>query len=467
MPSSGEKAFVEGIMRSLSWRSVAVVAVFGATLAIRVQGVGDRFWMLEDQIRDWSVVLGSFVDLPLTGSPTHFGGYTIGPAFYWILWGARVTVGPWFDNFPHAGGIGQAIIQSGADALLLVAIWRRTASPWVALSTVILIATASYDLALASLVWNPTMGAALAKVATALVLLDWHRQGVVRMGVCVGVAWCAVHAYTGAIFVAIGVFVAILLVPVSRRDWTSAMRGAGVIAAVVACLQLPYFVHRIAGDFSTSAMGGVFGSVERILSGQAEPAFMNSVGSYVRAVHFIGVEPWQLPGIGWVLVGCGGMLVLRYRRDLSLLAVILVPQGAALVGYGFFLADLNDYYYLSLMPAATLMCVLSITSLATRPFMGRVGIVVLVAVICLVPVRLRHAAGIHQMPEYRLLVDGSKQIWRTRDSIRSIATEFSLPPTADSEFLYTILGGTINRGDEWGATIMSDCAVVYQNHGVP
>jgi len=467
MPSSGDKAFAEGIMRSLSWRRVAAVVVFGATLAIRVQGVGDRFWMLEDQIRDWSVVLGSLADLPLIGSPTHFGGYTIGPAFYWILWGVRVTVGPWFDNFPHAGGIGQAIIQSGADALLLVAIWRRTASPWIALAAVILIATASYDVALAALVWNPTMGAALAKVATALVLLDWHRQGVARMGVSVVVAWCAVHAYTGTIFVAVGVFVAILLDPVSRRDWSSSMRAAGIIAAVVACLQLPYFVHRVSGSFSAGAMGGVFGSVERILSGQAEPAFMNSVDSYVRAVHFIGVEPWQLPGIGWLLVGCGVMLVVRYRRDLSLLSVILVPQGAALVGYGFFLADLNDYYYLSLMPAANLMCVLSLTALTTRSLAGKAAVVVFVAAICLVPVRLQHAGGIHQMPEYRLLVKGSNQIWRTRESVRSIATEFSLHPTTDPEFLYTILGGRIDQGDEWGATIMSDGGVVYRNYGGP
>src|SRR6185503_19583498 len=112
-------------------RDIGVMAVFFVCiLTIRTWGIGSRFWLLEDQIRDWSIALRSFRDLPLVGPPTHVRGYTIGPAFYWILWGIRVTFGPWFHNLPHAGGIGQATIQTFADILLLAGIWRRTQSPW-------------------------------------------------------------------------------------------------------------------------------------------------------------------------------------------------------------------------------------------------------------------------------------------------------------------------------------------------
>src|SRR5262245_12635542 len=148
---------------------------FALALFIRVRGITTHFWMLWDQIRDWGIALGPIMDLPLVGPPTHFRGYTIGPAFYWILWAIRITVGPWFDNLPHAGGIGQAILQSAADALLLAAVWKRTRSLPIALLTVVLLATSAYDLALAPLVWNPVMGSILAKAATALILLDWHR----------------------------------------------------------------------------------------------------------------------------------------------------------------------------------------------------------------------------------------------------------------------------------------------------
>ena len=61
--------------------------IFGLTLFIRVRGISTHFWMLWDQIRDWGIALGPITDLPLVGPPTHFRGYTIGPAFYWILWG--------------------------------------------------------------------------------------------------------------------------------------------------------------------------------------------------------------------------------------------------------------------------------------------------------------------------------------------------------------------------------------------
>ena len=165
--------------RAIGWPRLAIaLLVFAATLAMRIDGISQHFWLLGDQIRDWAIALRPFSDLPLVGPPTHVGGYTIGPAFYWILWILRVLFGPWFDNLPHAGGIGQAALQSAADALLLVAIWRRTGSPWVALATVVIIATAAFDVSLASLVWNPPMGAALAKLAMAAVLVDWHRRSV-------------------------------------------------------------------------------------------------------------------------------------------------------------------------------------------------------------------------------------------------------------------------------------------------
>ena len=212
--------------------------------------------MLGDQIRDWGIALGPFSELPLVGPATHVGGYTIGPAFYWILWAIRVTVGPWFENLPHAGGIGQAIVQSAADALLLVAIWRRTGSVWIALASVILIATSAYDVALAALVWNPMMGSALAKIATALVLLGWPSRSLIGVAVTAAVAWSAVHSYTGAIFTTVGVFVAILAGLWCRGEHARAARSAAVIAIVVAA---PAGAHRRLSDVAPRAWTGDVG----------------------------------------------------------------------------------------------------------------------------------------------------------------------------------------------------------------
>src|SRR5437773_2899694 len=233
------------------------IFVFVLTFALRIRGVSSHFLLLGDQIRDWSIALRPFAELPLIGPPTHVGGYTVGPAFYWILWSIRVGVGPFFHNLPHAGGIGQAAIQSAADAILLVAIWRRTKSPWIALATVVLVATASFDLSLAALVWNPTMGTALAKIAMATILLDWHRGSHLRALSAAAVAWSAVQAYTGAVFVAVGIFTAMLADPLIQRDWRLTRRNALAIAVAVALLQLPYVAHQITHRFQDQAMGAV------------------------------------------------------------------------------------------------------------------------------------------------------------------------------------------------------------------
>ncbi len=448
-------------------RNITLVAalIFGVTLILRIRGIGNHFWLLDDQIRDWSIALGSFSELPLVGSLTHFGGYTIGPAFYWILWAIRVTVGPWFQNLPHAGGIGQAMLQSGADALLLAAIWRRTRSPWIALSTTVLGSMAAYDLALSALVWNPTMGSALAKIAMALVFLDWHRGALVRVALTAAVAWSAVHAYTGAIFVCISVFTAILAEPIAQWNWSGARRAGAVIVMVVVFLQAPYMAHRLSGKFDVRAMGGVSDSVGLILSGGEQPAIANSVSSYVDAVHFIAIEPWHIPLFGWILVACAGIVAVRYRRDYSLLAMTLLPQAAAVTGYSLFIGDLNHYYYLSLMPAAILMFVLAATALPPPRFVVPTAILILVIALALTPGRLRFATTMHQMPQYRLLVDGSRQIKNVGQPIKAIETDFILPGTTDPEFLYTILGGRIDPQSPLIALITADGRIVYRKVG--
>jgi hypothetical protein len=438
-----------------------VVLVFALTLTARVWDVSTRFWMLGDQIRDWSIALRPFSGLPLVGPPTHVGGYTIGPAFYWILWAIRVTVGPFFDNLPHAGGIGQAILQSAADALLLVAVWHRTRSPWIALATVVLVATASYDLSLSAVVWNPIVGSTLAKVATALILLDWPGGSALRSGVTAAVAWSAVHAYTGAIFVACGVFAA-LLAGAATRSRRSLAAIAAACAVAVVLLQIPYLVYQVSHGFGDQAMGAVSDSVGRVLSGEAPPRLLASVAGYTGAVAFIQVAPWRVAFLGWFLLGCAAIVAIRFRRDAELLSVVLLPQALAIAGYSFFLAALDDYYYFSLMPAAVLTVVLALTAMPWPSLRQAAAVVLLAGALALVPSRLRHATTMHRMPEYGVLVDASKRISRRHQPMRAIRTRFDLPPTANPEFLYTILGGVIDRHSPWVGIINADGRIDYQ-----
>ena len=451
------------LKRPAAAQILLAASAFALTLALRVHDIDRHFWMLRDQIRDWDLALGPFTELPLVGPATHVGGYTIGPAFYWILWTIRVVVGPWFSNLPHAGGIGQAAVQSAADALLLVAIWRRTSSVWAALATVILVATAAYDLALSALVWNPMMGAALAKLATALVLLDWPRRSMTGIAVTAALAWSAVHCYTGAVFTALGVFTSIVAGRLAGGHRTDAVRAALAIAAVVLALQVPLIVHRFASPSSTPAMGAVTSSVGQIVSGQAKPQFAGSWAGFAGAFTFIQGAPWQRPWLVWMLVASAVVVLATHRRDPALLAVTLLPQLLAVVGYAFYVGDfLDSYYYLSLMSAAVLTVILALTAVPSRRVAKVIGAALVVGALATVPGRVRFAATIHRMPEYGILLDGSRRLVERGQPVKGIRTQFPLPASADPEFMFRILGGRIDPSAQFFALITREGEIAYQ-----
>jgi len=448
---------------------VALAAVVCAAAAVlRTWDISRHFWLLGDQIRDWKIALGPFGDLPLVGPPTHVGGYTIGPAFYWLLWLIRVVVGPWFENLPHAGGIGQAWLQSGADALLLVAIWKRTGSVWIAVAAVVLLVTAPYDLALSPIVWNPVMGSTLAKVATALVLLGWPDRSLARVGVTAAIAWGAVHCYTGTVFVALSIFVALVIAPLVRREWQTVWQRALAILIVVVVLQAPYVVHRAWIDpAGRPGMGAVAGSLERVRTGADALRLDASVAAYAHALNGIQLRPWTSAATGWFVLACGLIVAARHRGDPALLAVTILPQLAAVGGYALWLGDFDDYYYLSLMPAAVFTALLGVTALAPGRAARPVAIALLVAALAIAPWRVREAGGIHKMPEYESLVRASRAILSRAQRrggptpVQRIKTPF-LPPTGDPAFVYWILGGRLDERSPWVATIAPDGQVSYR-----
>jgi len=442
-------------------RVMAMGLVFVGTLVPRVWGIEQHFWMQGDQTRDWGIALGPFTHLPLIGPPTGVGGYTIGPAFYWILWGIRVLVEPWFHNLPHGGGVGQAVLDSGADALLLVAIWRRTRSFPIAFATIVLVATAPFDLSLAAVIWNPVMGAILAKVATALVLLDWNDTPW-RTGATVCVAWAAVQCHTPTIFVAVSVFVALVARWVQIAGWKTAARRTLLIGAVVATLQIPYVVHQWSARFSESGLGAVGVSLSRIANGTAPIEMGPSATAYAAAVQHIEAGGWHVPALPvWLVVGAL-LTGFRFRRDLPLLSVTLLPQAAAVVGFAFWVGGFNEYYCLSLMPAVVLTAVLAVVALWPPRASAAVGFAAMVAVLGIAPARLRSAETMGRMPEYGALVKGSLTLLESRERVRDIATDFPLPSTTDPAFVYSSLGGHLDERASQIAVIRPDGSVVYR-----
>ena len=395
------------------------------------------------------------------GPATHVGGYTIGPAYYWIMWAIRVIAGPWFDNLPHAGGYGQAVIESAADALLFVALARRLESPGVAFAAALVIVTAPFDVALSAIGWTPPIASALGKAAVALILLDWHRKGGLRVAVIAALAWCAVQVHTGVVYVTAGVVVALLLDPLRRRDWLAVRRMVVTLAAVVLALQLPYVFNRLLHPSSGPAMGAVSGSLGQILSGRASPQVMKSLAGYTGAFNYIEVEPWHTPWPVYALVACGVVVAIRYRRDPVVLALVLLPQLLAIVGYALFLNTLDHDHYIPLMPLSVLTIAFAVARPASSMPGRALGVALIAASATLVPWRLGFATTLHRLPEYRLLVAGSRALVARGEPVRAVRAEFTLPESTDPEFLYRILGGRIDARASLTAVIHRDGSVEY------
>ena len=435
----------------------------GLTL-LRTDGISRSFWMFDDQIRYWQTALLPFSDQPLVGPRTHVGGYALGPAFYWVLWLIRVTLGPWLDNLPHAGAIGQVLLASAADALLLVAVWRRTASVWLALATVLLVATAPFDLALSATIWNPIMAAVAIKTATALVLLGWPDRSLVRAGGTAAVAWTSMHCNLPAVFPVIGIFLAIIVPPLLRRDYRAGGLRALTVALVVLVLQLPYLAHHIWRDAGGGGGGGVAAITESlggVIAGSEPLRLSASATSLAHAVNRIQVDPWQASWIGWVLALCGAVVVVRHRRDWAILSVSVLPLMGALVGYALWMRDYDDYYYLSIMPAAVLTVLFGLAPRTGGRAANLAAIAVFLVSLAILPARVSQSHTIHRMPEYEGIVEGSRRIRRRDVAVREIRASF-LPSGSDSEFIFRVLGGRIEPDADWVASISADGAVSYE-----
>lgn len=461
----GSPATVRLAASRRSSRLALLATTFVVTCALRIWGVTTYSLVLRDQYRDWEIVQGTFGSLPLLGPATHVGGYTIGPGFYWILWLIRVVFGPWFEYLPHAGGIGQAALQSAVDVLLLGAIWKRTGSVWPALATVTLLATSAFDLSFAATIWNPVVGSVLAKCAIALVLLDWHRREWWRAGLAIGVAWLGVHAYTGAIYVAASVGLVIVVEPLLRRDWVGAMRRGATGLGAIVLLQLPYIWFQVSTQFRNAAMGAVTGSVGQIVAGQAAPELGKSAEGLVRAFRDIQDLPYVTPLLPALLIVSAVVVAWRYRRDPAVLLMTVVPTLLALVGYSLFLGALDSYYYLSMMTPMVLTVVLAVTTGWTPAVSRAAGIALCVVALVLVPGRFARSTTMNRMPQYAPLVKGSRLLAHRQMPLRAVRTTFGLPPTGDPEFIYRLLGGRIDRAAAWTAVIDDNGDVTYQEVG--
>jgi hypothetical protein len=441
---------------TLAYRVVCAVALFSGLVFARTRGIDESFWLAGDQIRDWEIALRSWRELPLTGPPSSVGGTTLGPIYYWTLWSIRHVIGAWTDHLPHAGGIGLSVIQSAADVIVLLALWRR-ASLSLALAVTLLIATAPQDMALTATIWNPPLAVALVKIAIAMTLVAAERRSLTWTVLASACAWLAVQAHSSAIFAAAPILLVPALLDCRDHGWMAALKRGSVVAAVIVVLQLPFIVQVVSSPAETRLPGLVTGGVASALSHPTRLRLVDSFVALSNATMFIQTNregsPWLAVLIAAAIIG----VAVTRRRDLTSVLVSAAPLCLATLGFATWRYGFDHYWYLSLMPSMALTLAFAIT--AWRP--AAASSILLIVVLVAQPARLSQAMTIARLPEYRVLVQGSRAIRATAGSVAAIETEFSLPPTTDPTFIYRVLGGEVRGDASLVARIGADGRVSY------
>ncbi len=422
---------------------VAVAAAFFAyVVLIRTYDITNTFLMLGEQTRDWTIALGGWRDIPLTGTPSTAGGRGFGPVYYWILWLGRHLVGPFTSNLPHAGGITVALLQSAADTWLFIALWRRVHIT-LALAMCLFIASAPFDISISAVIWNPPVSAALVKMATALALGLGEKPSHARVAATAALAWLAVQAHLSAIFVGAPLLAALVAQPLMSRQWRRARVLAALIVGVVLVLQIPYVISHIREPEAAIGPAGALNSMaqaESIQIVRSYRAVVNTTGELL--VRRMDAWKFQLPVLAAALV-----VLIRWRKDLLLLAVSVGPIITATSLFATWTRPYDSYWFLTATTAMVITFGIAIAAVAPPAARRWTGAVLLAVVAVLQPTRIEQAKTFFSYPQYRAMRLGSIELARRAPALRDIRVNFAgAHPTMDKYFIYRILGGRIEPG---------------------
>jgi len=430
-------------------RIALAILFFVYVFAIRTYDIATTFLMLGEQTRDWTIALGGITNLPLVGAPSTAGGRGFGPAYYWLLWLGRMIIGPFMDNLPHAGGITVALFQSIADVWLLMALSRRI--HWaLALALCLLIASAPFDIAISSLIWNPPVAAAFIKMATAMALSLTAASPIWHVAIAAALAWMAVQSHLSGIFVAAPLLVALAV--------TKRLKGLLVATATVLILQIPFLISLVR---EPSAPAGPTAAI----SGLTHPQAFRPWVAYASVTGITGnlVIPLYDDSEFTLPVFIAAIVVaIIYRKDLPLIAVTACGIVMATVLFTTSTRPYDGYWFVTLTTAMILLFGMAIAAIPSKKVVQWIGFALLAIVAWRQPARIEDSKRFFKYPQYGTMVKASQDLIVKAPVVRDIKLEFEVHPTMDRFFIYKILGGKIDSSALYTAVFDSNGSVRLQ-----
>jgi hypothetical protein len=381
----------------------------------------------------------------------------------------RITIGPFYENLPHAGGIGLAAIHSIADAILLLAILKRGIPVVAAVAIMLFLVSSPFETSLSGTIWNPGLAVSFVELATASFLLIPNSHGALKTLLTSTAAWLAVQSHTQAIFFALALLVYLIVEPWIAAGPRPALKRLLIIIAVIVVLQIPYFTEvNKHSDISQEQIGIVATSFNSLFT---KPSSFHPYASFTSLVDALAelFGPHLSRSVVIVLIlMASGSLLFGFRKHHEVLAIALIPLFLAWLGYSFLsVGPLYTYFYMNLMPSFVLLILFGFTR---SPFPKFNNVSTLVAPLVLLlafasqPSRLATRAQSTSYPYYAAMVRGAKEIVRNGVPVRTV-----IPPSYSSKvepaYLVQWLGGRVEESAGLIAIIGVDGSVTYQTTG--
>jgi hypothetical protein len=432
-------------------RIAIAAAFFIYVLFIRLYDITSTFLMLGDQIRDWTIALGSWRNLPLTGPPSVAGGRTLGPIYYWVLWLGRHLVGPFTDNLPHTGGIIVALLQTIADTWLLWVLMARLPVT-LALATSLLAASAPFDVGLSAVIWNPPVAAALAKIAMALVLTLGKDPAWWRLALTTAVAWLALQAHSTGAFVAVPIIAALVAMPLVQRQWRRAGQVAALAAVTIVILQVPYAIAQLRAPEQSLAPTMVIDS----FTGASSVDVAKSYAVVTDITAGLLAPQLDTRALRWPTLVVIAVILARWRKDPALVALSVGCLATAVALFSTWTRPYDSYWFMTLTTSMALAYALAIAAVPWPRVAQGTGALLLAVVVWQQPARVAQSRLTFKFPEYRAMLVGSRTLAAQAPVLRDIRITFTVHPSMSKYFIYEILGGRIDRAAAQTAFIEPD-----------
>ena len=328
----------------------------------------------------------------------------------------------------------------------------------LALALCLLIASAPFDIALSSLIWNPPVAAALIKMATAMALSLTAASPPWQIGITAMLAWMAVQCHLSALFVAAPLLAALLVQPIVERSSNmrrTIVERAGVIVITVLVLQIPFLISMLREPTAPAGPTG-------LIAGLIHPRVFRPLFAFNSVTGITGNLVWPvydayefaIPTLTAALV-----VAIAYRRDLLLLATTAGGVFAATLLFTTSTRNYDGYWFITLTTALTLTFGMAIAAIPSKTTVKWIGVALLLLVAWRQPARLEDSKRFFKYPQYETMVRASRELVARAPVVRDIKTDFEVHQTMDRHFIYRILGGRIDRSALYTAIISADGSV--------